>query len=324
MDGTDKTTGNRCSTNRVFFLKHRTKNAAQGSRTPYGSCMGVYTCDSTAWDWNIVQIYGDQLNSFRSWALVHLMNHIGVAKGVDTDRQRRFYLSRDLPATVTHENNSEEQQDKPLPLRPSRAQSYKTVLLGDASVGKSSLVIRFVKNTFSDAMETTIGAAFFAQTIEVDGSPVKFEIWDTAGQERFSSLAPMYYRGAAAAVVVYDQTSVTSFERAQMWVQQLQLSGNPAIVIALAANKTDIPNRQVDPAVAKQYAEENGLLFVETSARTGQNVQQLFQMIARRLPETKPGGAALGGVQTVKLTADDALLNKSTSLSGRMGCCSSS
>lgn len=205
-----------------------------------------------------------------------------------------------------------------------RSQSYKTVLLGDASVGKSSLVIRFVKNTFSDAMETTIGAAFFAQTIEVDGSVVKFEIWDTAGQERFSSLAPMYYRGAAAAVVVYDQTNGPSFERAQMWVQQLQLSGNPNIVIALAANKMDINNRQVDITAARQYAEENGLLFLETSAKTGQNVQQLFQMIARRLPESKPGSAAHGGVQTVKLTADDALMQKSSSLSSRMGCCGSS
>lgn len=198
------------------------------------------------------------------------------------------------------------------------------MLLGDASVGKSSLVIRFVKNTFSDAMETTIGAAFFAQTIEVDGAVVKFEIWDTAGQERFSSLAPMYYRGAAAAVVVYDQTNGPSFERAQMWVQQLQLSGNPNIVIALAANKMDINNRQVDITTARQYAEENGLLFLETSARTGQNVQQLFQMIARRLPERKPGDTQHGGVQTVKLTADDALLQRPSSLSSRFGCCSSS
>ncbi|KAL8432563.1 hypothetical protein ACSSS7_004520 [Eimeria intestinalis] len=208
-----------------------------------------------------------------------------------------------------------------------RSRSYKTVLLGDASVGKSSLVIRFVKNTFSDAMETTIGAAFFAHSLEVDGSVVKFEIWDTAGQERFSSLAPMYYRGAAAAVVVYDQCNSASFERAQMWVQQLQLSGNPNIVIALAANKTDLANRQVDPNIGRQYAEENGLLFVETSARTGHNVNRLFQMIARRLPETKTTTGC--GVQTVQLTADNnnnahLLDNRSSSLSSRMGCCTSS
>ncbi|CDI76362.1 Ras family domain-containing protein, putative [Eimeria acervulina] len=203
--------------------------------------------------------------------------------------------------------------------------SYKTVLLGDASVGKSSLVIRFVKNTFSNAMETTIGAAFFAHTIEVDGKAVKFEVWDTAGQERFSSLAPMYYRGAAAAVVVYDQTNGLSFERAQMWVQQLQLSGNPEIVIALAANKADISNKQVDIAAAKLYAVENQLLFLETSARTGLNVQQLFQMMARRLQQIKPNKQQHSGVQTLKLTADEPnSANMQTSLSSRVGCCSSS
>ncbi|PHJ19873.1 ras-related protein rab-5c [Cystoisospora suis] len=203
--------------------------------------------------------------------------------------------------------------------------SYKTVLLGDASVGKSSLVIRFVKNTFSDTMETTIGAAFFTQTLQVDGRVVKFEIWDTAGQERFSSLAPMYYRGAAAAIVVYDQSNVASFDRAQVWVQQLQLSGNPNIVIALAANKMDLPHRQVDVNIGRQYAEENGLLFMETSAKTGQNVQQLFSLIARRLPEKAFSAQqnVCGGVHTVKLTADDRGLDKQQAggLAGRFACC---
>ncbi|PFH37569.1 putative Ras-related protein Rab-5C [Besnoitia besnoiti] len=205
-----------------------------------------------------------------------------------------------------------------------RPPSYKTVLLGDASVGKSSLVIRFVKNTFSDTMETTIGAAFFTQTLQIDGRTVKFEIWDTAGQERFSSLAPMYYRGAAAAIVVYDQSNMASFDRAQVWVQQLQLSGNSNIVIALAANKMDLPHKQVDLSLGRQYAEENGLLFIETSAKTGQNVQQLFSMIARRLPE-KPlsaVGAANAGVHTVKLTADDPAFQKqSGGLTGKFSCC---
>ncbi|CDJ46129.1 Ras family domain-containing protein, putative [Eimeria brunetti] len=173
-------------------------------------------------------------------------------------------------------------------------------------------------------METTIGAAFFAHTIYVDGAAVKFEVWDTAGQERFSSLAPMYYRGAAAAVVVYDQTNGPSFERAQMWVQQLQLSGNPHIVIALAANKADINNKQVDAAAARAYAEENQLLFLETSAKTGLNVQQLFQIIARRLQQIQPHtrAHAVSGVQTVKLTADEPNSSTQGSLAVRAGCCS--
>eukprot|EP00920_Eleutheroschizon_duboscqi_P019040 GHVT01045170.1.p1 GENE.GHVT01045170.1~~GHVT01045170.1.p1 ORF type:complete len:259 (+),score=66.04 GHVT01045170.1:541-1317(+) len=163
--------------------------------------------------------------------------------------------------------------------------SFKTVLLGDTSVGKSSLVLRFVHNSFTDHTGTTIGAAFFSHPLKVDGREVQFDIWDTAGQERFASLAPMYYRGASAAIVVYDQTLQTSFDRAQLWIHQLQLSGNPNIVIALAANKCDLPQRVVDPSEARGYADSNGLLFVETSARTGQNVVQLFSMLARKLPE---------------------------------------
>lgn len=84
---------------------------------------------------------------------------------------------------------------------------YKLVLLGDSAVGKSSLVLRFVRNSFSEHQESTIGAAFLTQTLQVAGDGVKLEIWDTAGQERYHSLAPMYYRGAQAAVIVYDISS---------------------------------------------------------------------------------------------------------------------
>ncbi|CDJ59366.1 Ras family domain-containing protein, putative [Eimeria maxima] len=209
--------------------------------------------------------------------------------------------------------------------------SYKTVLLGDASVGKSSLVLRFVKNTFSNTMETTIGAAFFAKTVDIDGEGVKFEVWDTAGQERFSSLAPMYYRGAAAAIIVYDQTNGPSYERAKMWVQQLQLSYNPNIIIALAANKADINNKQIDVHTAKLYAEENQLIFLETSARTGLNVQLLFQLIARRLKNQQLNlqhqqqqQQHYSGVQTLKLTNDSFNQHNNNSLSSRFGCCASS
>merc|ERR1719373_1405030 len=90
---------------------------------------------------------------------------------------------------------------------------FKLVLLGDASVGKSSILMRFIQNKFSEGIETTVGACFSTKTIESRNRQVKFEIWDTVGQERFRSLAPMYYRGASGAVVVYDQTKPVTFER---------------------------------------------------------------------------------------------------------------
>ncbi|RWR84614.1 Ras-related protein Rab5 [Cinnamomum micranthum f. kanehirae] len=100
------------------------------------------------------------------------------------------------------------------------------------------------KGQFLEFQKSTIGAAFFLQTLAVDDGTVKFEIWDTAGQERYHSLAPMYYRGAAAAIIVYDITSMESFACAKNWVQELQKQGNPNMVMALAGNKADLDDER--------------------------------------------------------------------------------
>jgi len=172
---------------------------------------------------------------------------------------------------------------------------YKLVLLGDTAVGKSCLVIRFVRDEFFEFQEPTIGAAFLTQTITLDDYTVKFEIWDTAGQERYRSLAPMYYRGAMAAIVVYDVTNPTSFEGAKSWVRELQRRGDPHVVIAMAANKCDKEGmRKVEEAEGNQYAKENNIIHLPTSAKSGHNVKELFLEIAKRLPKApvqpKDGG----------------------------------
>lgn len=183
-----------------------------------------------------------------------------------------------------------------------RFAQFKLVLLGESAVGKSSLVLRFVKDQFDDYRESTIGAAFLTQTIALDESTtVKFEIWDTAGQERYKSLAPMYYRNANCAVVVYDVTQASSLDKAKAWVKELQRQANENIVIALAGNKLDLatpPNsrRAIETSEAEAYAKEAGLLFFETSAKTAENVQELFSAIARKLPldQQSPRGTRLG------------------------------
>jgi Ras-related protein Rab-5C len=191
----------------------------------------------------------------------------------------------------------------------------KLVLLGEAAVGKSSLVLRFVNNEFTENKEPTIGAAFLTQKIRQDDRVIKFEIWDTAGQERFHSLAPMYYRNAQAAVVVYDVTKTSSLDKAKSWVKELQRQANPNIVIALAGNKIDLVQdneeseeladdgstvvansdearaaakneeaRAVKSEEARAYALEAGLLFFETSAKRGEGVQEVFTEIAKKIP----------------------------------------
>mmetsp|Transcript_22333 Transcript_22333/g.39589 ORF Transcript_22333/g.39589 Transcript_22333/m.39589 type:complete len:195 (+) Transcript_22333:351-935(+) len=169
-----------------------------------------------------------------------------------------------------------------------KTKHYKLVLLGDTAVGKSCLVVRFVRDEFFEFQEPTIGAAFLTQTVALDDATVKFEIWDTAGQERYRSLAPMYYRGAAAAVVVYDITNADSYAGAKSWVKELQRRGDPKVIIALAGNKADNENeRKVTQAEAKEYALENGIIFFETSAKTALNINELFLQVATQLPKNE-------------------------------------
>lgn len=150
-------------------------------------------------------------------------------------------------------------------------------------------------------------AAFLTQKCNLPTRTIKFEIWDTAGQERFASLAPMYYRNAQAALVVYDLTKPTSLIKAKHWVAELQRQASPGIVIALVGNKLDLTSdggdggadaddgaddatggdaRKVSTEEAKSYAEEESLLFFETSAKTGVNVTEVFTAIANAIPET--------------------------------------
>ncbi|KAM0786027.1 GTPase Ypt5 [Microbotryomycetes sp. NB124-2] len=180
--------------------------------------------------------------------------------------------------------------------------SRKLVLLGESAVGKSSLVLQFVKQQFDDYRESTIGAAFLTQTVPVDGGFIKFEIWDTAGQERYKSLAPMYYRNAHAAIVVYDVTSSASLVKARSWIAELQRQADPSIIVCLAGNKLDLADtqRQVSTEEAQQLASEENLLFFEVSAKTAENVETMFSTIAEKLPLDSPAskprtGTPLGG-----------------------------
>lgn len=161
----------------------------------------------------------------------------------------------------------------------------KLCLLGDSGVGKSSLVLRFVADRFEAHSTATIGASFMSKTFSLGDETFKYQIWDTAGQEKYKALAPMYYRGAAAAIVVYDVTLESSFESVKRWVKELEQLGPEGIVIAIAGNKIDLKDqREVSKEIGEKYAESIGAVFAEVSALTSHNVNYIFEEISKSLP----------------------------------------
>jgi small GTP-binding protein len=171
--------------------------------------------------------------------------------------------------------------------------SAKLVLLGESAVGKSSIALRFVRREFVPNQEATIGAAFLARSVSVPTGNVKLEIWDTAGQERYRSLAPMYYRGAAGALVVFDITSSDSLRKALTWIRELRTSGDPNIAVVLVGNKCDLDSmRQVPTHEAEAIAAEENVLFFEASAKDGTNIDEIFSSLASRVISSGAAAAA--------------------------------
>lgn len=164
---------------------------------------------------------------------------------------------------------------------------YKVVLLGDSSVGKTSLVHRFTADAFNPHLANTIGAAFILKEYTVAGRTVKFEIWDTAGQERYKSLTPMYYRNALVALVCFDLSCPeTSFERAKYWIDQLMSVGPPNIKIRVLGNKEDLAGNDSSSLQSiNEYCSEKGLVLNKTSAKLGTGIQELFDSIVESIDQ---------------------------------------
>eukprot|EP01087_Luapelamoeba_hula_P022408 TRINITY_DN8006_c0_g1_i1.p1 TRINITY_DN8006_c0_g1~~TRINITY_DN8006_c0_g1_i1.p1 ORF type:complete len:335 (-),score=45.49 TRINITY_DN8006_c0_g1_i1:97-1101(-) len=190
----------------------------------------------------------------------------------------------------------------------------KTVIVGESAVGKSSLAIRLCKGIFYDSMQNTVGAAYLNTVVSVGLKKIKFELWDTAGQERYHSLAPMYYRDASIAIIVYDITCKLSFEKAKNWVAELQTQMNSEMtpILALVGNKADLASiRQVPAEEARQFAVEERLVWTETSAATGANVHSLFEQLAREIPDE-----ALSPIDLMEGTAAGRFLSSAKSRNG--------
>ncbi|KAK7096090.1 uncharacterized protein [Littorina saxatilis] len=160
----------------------------------------------------------------------------------------------------------------------------KVVVLGSQGVGKTSVVIRYVGGMFSKAVSPTIGASFFTYKMTLDGYRVKLQVWDTAGQERFRSMAPMYYRKANAAMLVYDITSLESFYDIKDWVKELRKNVDTPIAMCLLGNKSDLDSgRKVSTAEAAEYAASIEALFFETSALKNLGIEDAFLQVSKQL-----------------------------------------
>ncbi|KAF6825328.1 Ras family protein [Colletotrichum musicola] len=156
---------------------------------------------------------------------------------------------------------------------------FKLVFLGEQSVGKTSLITRFMYDSFDNMYQATIGIDFLSKRT------VRLQLWDTAGQERFRSLIPSYIRDSSVAVVVYDISNAKSFQNTKKWIDDVRAERGNDVIIVLVGNKTDLNDkREVTTQQGEDEAKKNNLMFVETSAKLGHNVKMLFKRIAQALP----------------------------------------
>ena len=190
---------------------------------------------------------------------------------------------------------------------------FKVLLLGDSDVGKSSLILRYTEETFNSKLVNSIGVDFKMKKKEIDGKIIKVQIWDTAGHERFRSITYSYYRGANAIIIVFDLSDKKSFISITEWLKQIEKHAKENVFKFLVGNKSDlIDERKVTYEEAKQYADEHDLPYIETSAKEGININELFDTsIKTFLTNTK----IFVGEKNIKLNSQN------TNSSERNSCC---
>jgi len=165
---------------------------------------------------------------------------------------------------------------------------FKIVVLGEGAVGKTAIVTRFSHGFFRTDYKTTIGSQFAVKNVEIIKSErekvtVKLQIWDVAGQSRFQILRPMYYRGSSGGLLVYDVTRRRTFIVLQEWLEELHKALGKDIPLILVANKTDLPDRVVEPSEGREFADSRNMPYVESSAKTGEGIIDIFEQLARVL-----------------------------------------
>ena len=163
---------------------------------------------------------------------------------------------------------------------------FKLILIGDSGVGKSCILQRYMNQSFNESYKCTIGVDFLMKSIVINGQTVKLQLWDTAGQEKYKSMVASYYRGANVALIVFDLTSHKSFDNLPIWIENFYKNGPEQKNIILIGNKNDLVNqRQVTQEEAEAFSETNNMMYFETSAKEGDNIDYVFTYAAERLLE---------------------------------------
>ena len=161
---------------------------------------------------------------------------------------------------------------------------FKIVLVGDSGVGKTNLLLRYLKNEFNTQTKATVGVEFGNTKVQIDNALIKAQIWDTAGQERYRSITSAYYKGAHGALVVYDITRKSSFDSVEKWLSDLKNNGEEKMVIMAIGNKCDMVNeRVISTEDGEAKAQRNNIAFLETSALNATNVAKAFDELIQKL-----------------------------------------
>jgi small GTP-binding protein len=172
---------------------------------------------------------------------------------------------------------------------------FKIVVLGEGAVGKTAIVTRFSHGFFRTDYKTTIGSQFAVKNVNITGEDgrtivCKLQIWDVAGQSRFQILRPMYYRGSSGGLLVFDVSRKRTFMVLEEWLDELRKAINKDIPLVLVANKTDLPDRVVEPSEGRAFADGKGMPYVESSAKTGEGIVDIFEELAKVLVQNRQQG----------------------------------
>ena len=154
---------------------------------------------------------------------------------------------------------------------------FKYIIIGDSAVGKSNILLRYIHDKFNEEFQSTIGVEFGAKNIKIEDKIYRIQIWDTAGQETFISITRAYYKNSVCACVVYDITNRNSFQNIKSWIEDCKKQSPKSVFLVLIGNKIDLENkREVTYEEGSIYAQKNRMLFFETSAKTGKNIEEIF------------------------------------------------